>query len=333
MGTAEIVELVLSLVLLFASAFFSLAETAFTCLNKYRFEVMAAEGKKSAKAVLFVVRFFDASLITILIGNNAASVALSLFSTALFLKWIPGLSDSLVSLLASIVTTLLVYVLAETTPKQIAKRIPNKCATFSVYPLLVLFVLLFPLTMVFFGISKLGLLLFRSKEEPELTEEDVTSALDENEKQGALDENDNSVIQNSFDFGDTRVSEVLTPRDKIFSIDLKGLTKDQLKERLLSTSYSRIPLTAGNPDEVVGVLIVKTYLAELLRNPDLRPLDAMEKPYVVTPDILLDDLVEGFRKSHTEMALVYQGKTLVGLITMEDVLEELVGEIAEKGSN
>ncbi|MFA6586553.1 MAG: hemolysin family protein [Bacilli bacterium] len=330
MSSKQIVSLVGAVFFLLLSGFFSLAEGAFTCLNPYRFQVDSQNGRKTAKAVLWLENRFGSALITILIGNNAANVALSLLSTSLFLSFLPQVDQSVASLIGSILVTLLLFFFSETLPKQLAKRIPNKCASFAVYPLLVCFLLFFPVTILFYGISRLSELVFKGKEEPSITEEDFASVLSENEEKGVLESQETDIIQNSFDFGDTSVEKVFTPKKQVYAINLKGITNDALKKELMKTTYSRIPVYSDDPDRIVGVLIVKKYLALVLKDPSADFRKAIEKPFIVSPSILIDDLVEGFRKNRTEMALVFYQDHFVGLITMEDILEELVGPIAEK---
>jgi putative hemolysin len=322
--------LALSIVFVLIAGFFSMSETAFACLNKYRFEVAAENGSRTAKLVLRVYNSFDTTLVTILIAINALSVANSAIFTYFFLRVVPGLDDTVVSLISSLVLTLVVYLFGETIPKQVARKIPNACASFTVYPLSFFIVLLYPLSLLFRGISFVAKKLVHSKPEVALTEEDFTSVIEKNEEEGLLEENESDIIQNSFDFSDTTVREVLTPKKDMFEIDLKGLKAAGLAEIVCSTNYSRIPIYYQHKDNIVGILIVKKFLAAYLSDPKLSIKDYLEKPYIVSPSITIDDLADGFRSHHTQIALVYSKKELVGMATMEDVLEELVGDIGEK---
>ena len=326
----SILMLVLVLVFIFLSGFFSLTETAYSSMNKYRMEALAEDGEKRAALCLWIAKKFDFTLNTILIGNNAVNVALSYVSTFLFVKWVPCLDDSVASLIASVITTIFVYVFGETLPKQLGKRIPNKVAQAVSVPLLMCFILFFPLTVIFVGISYLARFIFKGKQEPELTEEDFNAVLDDNEEHGAIESGETDIIQNSFDFTDTSVKEVFTPKEKMYTIDLKDTTNEKLVEKVLSAHYSRIPVYYGDPDKIIGILIVKSYLADYLKDKRCSVIRSIEKPYIVSPNIMMDDMVEGFRNRHTQVALVYKDKVLLGMITTEDVLEELVGPINEK---
>jgi putative hemolysin len=322
--------LALSILFVIIAGFFSMSETAFSCLNKYRFEVAAENGSRLARSVLRVYNKFDTTLVTILIAINALSVANSTLMTYFFLAVFPGLDDTLSSLLSSLALTLVVYLFGETIPKQVARKIPNACAKFCVYPLEVAIVLLYPLSLLFRGISFVARKLVHSKPEVSLTEEDFTSVIEKNEEEGLLEENESDIIQNSFDFSDTTVREVLTQKKDMFEVNLQGLTAAQLAEVVCSTHYSRIPVYYQNRDNIIGILIVKRFLADYLSNPHLNIKDYLEKPYIVSPNIMIDDLADGFRSHHTQIALVYSDGKLVGMATMEDVLEELVGDIGEK---
>ncbi|MCQ2797018.1 MAG: hemolysin family protein [Bacilli bacterium] len=320
------------ILLVFISSFFAASETAFSCLNKYRFETKADDGSKTAKLVLWVRKHYEQSLVSILIGTNVAAVLLSTISTALFTLWM-GLGENLdwlTSLVASIVMTIIVYIFSETIPKQVSKRIPNRMASILCYPLSFFIILFYPISIVFRGIIALTKKITGSKGEEEFTESDFNSIIDLNEKEGLLEENESDLIQASFDFTDTSVKEVLTRPNKMFEIDIQGLTNSKLAEIICSTKYSRIPVYYGEKRRIIGTIIVKNFLAAYLKNPNIKLRDYIQKPYIVSPSIKMDDLVDGFKDHHTQIAYVMKDKELIGMVTMEDVLEELVGPISER---
>jgi putative hemolysin len=308
-----------------------MAETAFACFNKYRFEVQAEKGSRTANLVLKVANHFDTTLITILVAINAISVALSFLMTMLLVSRLPW-DEAWSSLFASIILTLVLYLFGETIPKQIARKIPNSCVKACVYPLTFFLILLYPVSLLFRGVTFLAKRAFRSAKAPELTEEDFTSVIETNEKHGLLEENESDIIQASFSFSDTSVEEVLTKKKDIYSLNVKGISTRKLAEEVCASQYSRIPLYYGEEDNIIGILIVKNFLSAYLTNPELAIKDFVQKPFCVSPRIRIDDLVDGFRSRHTQIALVYNGTTLVGMVTMEDVLEELVGPIGEKAT-
>lgn len=217
-------------------------------------------------------------------------------------------------------------------PKMIGRKLPNKIATWACYPLAFLIIILYPVSALFRGISYLFKKLFKSKEEPEITEEEFQNVIEFNENQGVLEENESQIIQNSLDFSDTKVKEIFTPREKMFTINLKNLSLEKLVEIICSTSYSRIPVYYDNPNKIVGILLVKNFLADYLDDKTTKTDldDSIEKPFIVSPNITMDELVDGFQKQRKQIALVYKKNVLIGMVTMEDVLEELVGTISEK---
>ena len=323
------IYLLLSLIFLFLSFFFSMSETAFTCLNKYRFQVEAKRNRASSKAVCKVIDTFDDTLVAILVGNNIVNILLSLVSTSLFLSLMINVEESLVSLIASIVITIIVYIFAEALPKHIAKRIPNKSARVLVYPLIFFLIILLPLTLIFSLLSKLITLILKGKKEYTITEDDFNEALTTNEKEGVQDKIETEIIKNSFDFSDTLVKDVLTERQNMFMIDIQGLTNKQLIKKVMNTSYSRIPVYYTNPNKILGVLVVKEVLSRDNLDPHLNIRNLINKPYIISPNIYLDELIEGLRNNKTEIAFVYLKDKLLGMVTLEDVLEELVGPIDE----
>ena len=324
--------ILLIILLLVASAFFSLTETAFAAMNQFRMKVKADEGSKPAKLVVKIHEKYDRTLIATLIGNNIVAILASVISTVLFLMLlrIYGMSDEVISVITTVVTTLLFYLFGDTIPKLIAKALPDKAAMFSSYIIYGLSIILFPVIIIFQGVIWVVYKVFRFKEKPTLTRDDFTNIVESIEEEGLIEENESDIIYASFDFVDTSVKEVLTPRAKMFAIDLQGLTHEKLNQYLLETNYSRIPIYRGNINNIVGILHVKTYLHKYLKNRDIAIESTLQKPYFVTTQIMMDEMIEGFKRSHTHIAIVRGSKdTVLGMVTMEDVLEELVGDINE----
>lgn len=310
-------------------AFFSMTETAFASLNKYRFKVKADEGSKTAKLIVWLYDHFESTLVTVLIGNNVASIAISVLSTTLFLKWLPSWDENLSSLLISIAMGFLSFLFGDTIPKYLGKGVPNTIVKITVYPLTFFFVLFYPLGLFFRLVSFLAKKIFRAKPTPELTEADFASAVEEAEDQGELEANESDIIQASLDFDDTSVKEVLTPKNKMVMVDLQGLTNERLIEIIKRSEFSRLPCYVQDKNKIVGVLVVKRFLSAYFKNPKTNCISMLEKPYFVSPSVKIDDLVAGFRDRKTQIAIVKKGDDVLGMVTMEDCLEELVGKIAE----
>ena len=294
-------------------------------------QVEADEGRKSSKLVVKVCEKFDRALTTMLVGHNIVAVAISAVSTILFYNYLINTSLSeYASLISSIIMTVIVYVLGDTLPKTIARAIPDTMSKIVIYPIYWLMILFTPITIIFEGMVKLFEILFKNKGEEEFTSEDLEKILEHSEEEGVLDEEQVDIIQSALEFADTTAKDILTRRNKIFALDINGLTNEKLNEAINKTSYSRIPLYDGELDNYIGVLHVKTYIKEHLLNPDVDIRSLLQEPYIVPNKIMLVDLLEGFKKHHTHLAMVTnKDDHIIGMVTMEDVLEELVDGISE----
>lgn len=313
------------------SFFFSASETALSCCNRFKIQVKADDGSKTAKLLLKVCNRFDRALTVILIGNNIVAIAASAVSTVLFVQLIfPNFEPTLVSLISSICMTFIFYILGDTLPKTIARAIPDTFSYLMVYPIYFLMIILYPIAIIFELLTKSMTRLFKVKDDEQFTEEDFETAVEKVTDEGVLDEEQTEIIQSALEFIDTNVKEVLTPRDKIFALDITNLTHEKLKEILLNTNYSRIPIYEGTFDNIIGILLVKTYFKEITSNPQVSIRHLLTKPYFVTSNIMIDDLFNGFKKHHSHIAIVKDNKqNIIGMVTMEDVLEELVSDISE----
>ena len=315
-----------------AHFFFSAGETALACANRFKMQVEADDGKKSARLVLHVCEKYDRALITVLIGSNIVSIVASAVSTILFynLFLTSGLMDETISLISSIIISLLIYVLGDALPKTIARSIPDTVSKLLVYPIYWLMLLLFPITFVFDGLAKLIEKIFKVKDETTFDEEDFENVVEKVSDEGIIEEEQGDIIQSALDFADTNVKEVLTPRNKIYALDIKSLNKEKLHKIIIDTNYSRIPIYDEEFDNIIGVLHIKTYISAYLRNPNISIRRKLQKPYFVSSNIMIDDLFNGFKKHHTHIAIVRdKNKKVIGMVTMDDVLEELVSDISE----
>ena len=294
-------------------------------------QVEAEDGKRSAKLIVKVCEKFDRALTTILVGNNIVAVAISAVSTLLFYRYFEGTGLApYASLISSIIITVIVYVLGDTLPKTIARAIPDTMSKIVIYPIYLLMIIFTPITIIFEGMVKLFEIIFKNKGEEDFTSEDLEKVLEDSEEEGVLEEEQVDIIQSALEFVDTTAKDVLTRRSKIFALDINDLTNEKLNEAINKTSYSRIPLYDKELDNYVGVINVKTYIKEYLANPHVNYKDLIQEPYVVPNKIGLVDLLEGFKKHHTHLAMVTNKEDhIIGMVTMEDVLEELVSDISE----
>ncbi len=315
-----------------AHFFFSAGETALACANRFKMQVEADEGKKTARLVLHVCEKYDRALITVLIGSNIVAIVASAVSTILFYRMFSssGLMDETISLISSIIISLLIYIIGDSLPKTIARSIPDTVSKAFVYPIYWLMLLLFPITFVFEKLTLLIERIFKVKDQNTFDEEDFENIVEKVSDEGVLEEEQSDIIQSALDFADTNVKEVLTPRNKIFALNIRELTKEKLHKIILETNYSRIPVYDTNFDNMIGVLHIKTYLSAYLRNPKVSIRGNLQKIYFVSSKIMIDDLFNGFKKHHTHIAIVRdKNKKVIGMVTMDDVLEELVEDISE----
>ena len=317
--------------LLICSAFFSMSETALACCNKIRMKVKADDGSKAAKLVCKLVDKDNKTLITILIGNNLVNVLMSTLATILFAYLFYHIqNDFILMIVSTLITTGVVYVFGEAMPKSIAFANADGIALFSSYIVYGLSIVLTPISIIFLGIDWVVKKIFKTKEEPTLTEDDFTNVIEAIEEEGILEENESDIIQSAFDYGDTTAKEVLTKRENIFALDIKNLTQNSVLDLLNECKFARIPIYDKSIDNIIGILHVRTFLKEYIANNKVSVRAILKKPYFVSNNASLEEIFEGFKKNKIHMAIVQgQNKKTIGLLTMDDVLEELVGEFAE----
>lgn len=311
--------------------FFSLSETALACSNRFKLQVEADNNVKVSKIVVKICEKYDHALTTILVLNNVVAIAISTVSTILFYNYFLGTSLSeYASLISSIIMTIIVYIFGDTLPKTIAKAIPDTCSKIVAYPVYIMMYVLYPIALVFEGMVKLIEKIFKQKEQETITSDDFEKVLEDAEESGVLEEETLEIIQSALDFVEARAKDVLTRRHKIFALDINELDVNKLNEVINNTSYSRIPIYEGDLDNYKGVLHVKSYIKEYLENPNINIRDCLQPAYKVPNKMMLVDLLSGFKKHHTHLAMVTNNDDhIIGMVTMEDVLEELVDNISE----
>ncbi len=314
--------------LVLLGGFFNSSETAFASCNRIRLKVRADNGNRGAKVVCKIIDHYETSLITTVIGTNLVSVSISAISTILF---VAIFGDSTGSIVATAVATTLVYLFCDNIPKSLARALPDEVATLNSYFLSFFIIVMTPVTIIFTLFNKLFKRVFKMKEEPEITEEDFTNVIESIQEEGIIENAEGDIITSAIDFNDTVVKDVLTPREKIFAINIRGLSAKALNEILANTNYSRIPFYKDHLDNIIGVLHVRNYVRDFVQDPNLSIRSVLGKPYFVTPKITMDELFEGFRKHKTHIAIVRdEKKKVIGMVTMEDALEELVGTMDER---
>lgn len=292
--------------------------------------VLAEEGNKRAKLVNKVCEKFDRALTTILIGNNIFAVAISAVATLLFYQYLAGTSlEEYISIITSIIFSLVIYIFADSLPKTIAKEIPDTVSLIVIYPIYWFTFLFYPISIVFEGLMSLIEKVFKVKEEQTFTQEDFENVVEQIEEEGVIEEENSEIIQSALEFIDTPLSSVITKNEKMFALNIDDLTVDYLINVIKETTYSRIPVYRSDFNHFIGVLHIKSFVDAYLENPEQKIEKYLQKPYFVDYNIDLLDLLNGFKKSRTHLALVKKDDKVIGMVTLEDVLEVLVEDIGE----
>lgn len=316
--------LLIALVILVAfSAFFSASETAFSSLNQIRLKSRAEDGDKAAARVLAMSEQYDKLLSTILIGNNIVNIGAASIATVLFTK---ALGEERGATVSTIVLTIVVLVFGEVSPKSIAKEMPETIAT-AVSPFLNLLMTLFtPLTWLFSQWKKLLNHFIHSSEEDTITEGELMTMVSEAENDGELTDRESQLIRSAIEFDDVEVEEILTPRVDVIAVE-DDITLEELARTFAESGYSRLPVYHGTIDNIIGVVHEKDfYLGRLKKETTLE--DLIKPTLYTTGSTQISRLLRILREQHHHMAVVvdeYGGTE--GIITLEDILEELVGEI------
>ena len=316
------------------SFFSSTCETAIGLVNRFKLQVKADDGKKTAKILLKICDHYDRTISTVLITHNVSAIVMSTVATVIVMDYceLNGKPELVpyVPLISSIAVTFVIYILGDILPKTIARKIPDTISMIFAWPLYIILIILTPISIIFEMFAKLIDKIFKTSQDEEFTEEDFETIVEQTTDEGILEEEQGDIIQSALEFEDTNVKEVLTPREKMFALDIRGLTHEKLQQILLETNYSRIPIYEKEFDNFIGVLLIKTYIKQYIDNPNTPIRKMLQKPYFVSSKIMIDDLFNGFKKHHSHLAIVRnKDKKVIGMVTMEDVLEEIVEGISE----
>lgn len=317
--------LVVMVILVIFSAFFSSAETAFSSLNRVKLKAMENTDGKKIEKTLSLADDYDGVLSTLLIGNNLVNIASTSIAT-LFFTGILGDNSDLGATVSTIVMTVVVLIFGEVTPKTIAKEKAEKY-TVMITPAVRFFIILFsPLNLFFRGWKKLLNKLFGLGIKDTVTEEELKTYVDEAHTDGEIDENESELIRSSIEFDDLYVTDILTPRVDVEAVE-KYMPLAEIEKVFRKYRYSRLPVYIGDIDHIVGVIHHRDF--EEARQRRLKSLRTIIKPVpTVSPDTKISRLLRILQKNKTHLAVVIDefGGT-EGIVTLEDILEELVGEI------
>lgn len=311
-------------------AYFAGAESSFSALNKIKLKTMADDGNKRAKTAMYIVNNFERALTTLLIGNNITHIAAASVATVIATRLLAGENgtlDSTQAFLCTLVTTAIVFLFSEMIPKTLANDRSETVSMLCAKSLRVLMKVFYPLASFFGAISSFFSKLFATEAAPTVTEEELYDIVETAEEEGVMDESQSDLFRSALDFSDTTAADVMTMREDIVMIDVKT-PNDEVDQLIKSVNHSRIPVYQGTPDHVIGILHIRKFLKEYHKNHNvhLRPL--LTAPFFVKENAKIDELLTNMRQRKIYIALVRDNENKIrGLVTIEDFLEELVGEI------
>lgn len=326
MNSNVILGIVIGLLIL-CSSFFSCIETAFSCVSTARLKNEESKGNKKAKNALFITENFDKALTTILIGNNVVNLGCSSLATVLCMN----IFQNFAAAISTGLTTILVLTFGEIIPKCIGKEKSEAVALNTAIILKGLMIVLTPLSFLFIAIKTGALKLLNIRNDsPTVTEDELKYIIEHSENEGVLEEEESEMVQSALEFDEKSAFEVLTPRVDMLALDIDDDFETN-KNKILTERYSRVPVYKENLDNILGILYTRDYLEELIdgKTPDIKLL--INDAFFTYKSRRLSALMNDLRKNQVNMAIVTDeyGGTL-GIVTMEDLIEEIVGEIYDE---
>lgn len=314
--------------LLLFSAFFSASETAFSRANPIRIKSLADEKVKGARRATYICDNYDKALSTILVGNNLVNIASTTLCAYLLTKFI--VSPTLSNLLNTVVMTIVILIFGEILPKSLAGTNPDKWSLrFSGF-LYFLMKLLIPITFVFHGLQKLVNKKKNEEAQPTVTEDELETIIDTMSEEGVINQEEADILQGALDLSSKTVYDIMTPRVDVIAIDITD-DLDTIKNVFIEHQFSRVPVYEEDKDNIIGVLNQKDFIINYLKGKKINVRKLMTKPIFVTETTKVDDVMRMMQKEKKHLAIVldeYGGTS--GIVTMEDALEEVVGEIYDE---
>ena len=311
---------------LLCSAYFACCETAYTAVSKVRLRTMADKGNKRAKKALWICDRFDKTLTTILIGNNIFHASCASLSALIVLREF----DEEYVLYGTLLTTLIVYLFAEMLPKSLAKARAEEIALVFSSSMALLIRLLTPISALFSGISGLLSKFFAAGEEKTVTEEELISIIETIEDEGVLEPEKQALVNSAMEFREKLAEDVMTPIEEVVRVS-SATPLPQLAEMVRELPWSRLPVYERNEDNIVGILPVNMFLSHYVAGKPILLRKLLLKPYVFDRKTEISVLLQRMRLNKLHMVfLIDENRKKVGIITMEDLLEELVGDIQDE---
>ncbi len=313
-----------AIVLLIAAMYFAVTETAIASASHSKIKAAADRGDARAKRALFVMDNFDRAISTILIGTNIVHISIATIVTVAVTKlW----GMSWVSL-STIITTVVVFFAGEMLPKSVAKKYPERFSKLCAAPLIFFMKIFSPLSRLLTAIGQAAAKLVPGEAETSVTEDEIYDIIEDMTEEGTLDEEQGDLISSALQFGDVTVESVLTPRVDVAAVDISS-SHEAILSYIKEQPHSRLPVYDGSIDNVIGILQIRKFIKAYLRQGntlDIRPL--LDEAYFVHHSTNIDELLPIMSRRKLNMAVVtdnYGG--MLGIVTVEDILEELVGEI------
>ncbi len=324
METIHYIYIGIMLFCVMMSAYFSATETAFSSLNRTKIRTLAEKGNKKAKLVNKLLDNYDSLISTILIGNNIVNIACASLGTMLFVDLIKD--QDLGATVSTAVVTVVVLIFGEITPKSVAKDNPERFSMFAAPLIRILIFLFTPLNLIFSGWKKLVSKIFKVESDTKMSQEELLMLVEEVEEDGSIDEDESSLLKNAIEFSELKAEDILTHRVDIEAVSTED-TKEDIAKVFTETKFSRLPVYEETIDHIVGIIHQKDFY----HGPGLtdKPIsEIMTSPIFVLKSEPLSELLRLLQenKSHVAIVLDEYGGTL-GIVTLEDILEELVGEI------
>ncbi len=319
------------LLMLVLSAFFSGSEISFNAANKMRLRKAGEAGSKTAKLANKISEHFTIALSAILIGNNLANIAASTAATSIAIALLSGVSggDAIASTLATVIMTVIVLIFGEIVPKLLCKQHADTVVMWIAIPVLILMIVLSPAVAVVMGLLwVLRLIWGKDKNEGvDVTEEEFSSIIDTVEEEGVIDEGQSDLLQSTLEFHETTIEEVMTPRIDLTTIDIDD-DRESIIDTIENSTYSRIPVYEDSIDNIIGILYLNQYYRAAVDDPNADIREMLMKPCFLHKTMHLPDALRHLRDRRTHIAIVIDefGGTM-GVVTIEDILEELVGDI------
>ena len=318
-------HLIIIVVCLIMSAYFSATETAFSTFNRIRVKNLAEKGNKKAELVMKLADNYDTLISTILIGNNIVNILASAMGTLLFTELLQ--SQDLGATVSTVVLTVVVLIFGEISPKSMAKNSPESFTLFSAPIIRFFYIILYPFSFIFKLWQNLLAKLFKRGDDQGMTEEELISIIEEAEEEGGIDEEEGNLIKSAIEFGDLTVEDIFTPRIDITAIPADS-TKDEIAAVYAESGYSRLPVYENELDNTVGILYYKDFYTKAYNKPTVQISDIIKPVIYVAKSQPVNELMKELQEKQLHMAIVTdEFGSVAGIVTLEDILEEIVGEI------